>query len=109
MHQVWLLDLVTMAWMLLAGEPGDAQPNPRYSHSAAVRAFMPAPSYGQIVGSFMYVFGGIDVDGELLADHWRLCLVTRVWCCLAGRPTARAGHTAAVLDGAIYVYGGIHK
>ncbi|KAF9121264.1 Negative regulator of mitotic exit, partial [Mortierella sp. GBA39] len=75
-------------------------PTPRHSHS------------GCNVGSIMYIFGG-QVDnfylGDIVAMDMKTITQNPKWEVIEAQtesPPARSGHSAAVYDGKIYIFGG---
>jgi N-acetylneuraminic acid mutarotase len=71
-------------------------------------ADMPAPSYdfaACVVGSEIYVFGGMSNTGRRQASVLRYDTETDVWSTLTPMLAAERGHSATVLNGLIYVVG----
>jgi len=75
-------------------EVADPKPSPRYGHTACV------------VGSYMYVFGGYDSDGDTQKDFWRFNSKKNTWRKLKEGPPARQLHTMVACGSCIYVFGG---
>jgi hypothetical protein len=76
------------------GDTGFTMITPRYD-SASAR-----------VGDTLYVIGGRVASGESVSTVEALDIVTGTWTTVAQLQNARAGATADVIDGRIYVYGG---
>ena len=80
------------------------------SWSSAAAAPLPARSeaaYGEMThAGFLYVIGGGNNSGGVLADLQRYDAVTNTWLTLTSMPTARAGAAASVVDDTIFVIGG---
>ena len=77
----------------------DDVPCPRSGHSAAFS------------DGVMYVFGGKDCDSNKLNDLWALNLKSGAWARLnpVGNvtPCVRSGHSSAIYDGYLVIFGGI--
>eukprot|EP00756_Hemistasia_phaeocysticola_P043115 Hpha_TRINITY_DN17008_c0_g1::TRINITY_DN17008_c0_g1_i1::g.166960::m.166960 len=78
---------------------GGSAPCPRFGHTAVVHK------------DLMIVYGGRDA--KCYDDVWAYCFVTKRWRHIkptqpeSDRPRARAGHTAVVYNGAMYLFGGV--
>lgn len=57
-------------------------------------------------GRTLYLFGGADVNGTVLAESWRYDPQSNAWQRLADMPAALMNLSAAYLDGKIYLVGG---
>lgn len=63
----------------------------------------------------MYIFGGSDEANNKLNDLWKFDLKQHRWIivnhlsddCEDGQPTKRSGHAANVLNGKMYIFGGL--
>jgi N-acetylneuraminic acid mutarotase len=70
---------------------------------------MPAKHFAAgvcVVGSDIYIFGGLNYDGEATSTSFRYSTETYTWVTLVPMPKAKCGHSVCVLDGLIYVMGG---
>ena len=101
-NKVRTFNLETHKWALI--EPADARapcPKPRAGHSAILH------------NNCMYVFGGKDDDNGKLNDLWKFDLAANSWTNIETAtgtpPMARAGHTANVYEGKIFIFGGIFE
>ena len=56
-------------------------------------------------------FGGYcDPNKNKINDTWSFNILTRKWIeirCTGSIPSPRAGHTAALVDDVMYIYGGV--
>ncbi len=77
-----------------------AMPTPRYDSAMVVDA----PSQNAI---YLYVIGGRNNQGQSVHTVERVNLLTGGWEILPDMRNARAGATAEVINGKIYVYGGV--
>jgi N-acetylneuraminic acid mutarotase len=105
-NALYALDLVTLAWTTVTPLVGTA-PSVRYLHTAS------------ILDGKMYIFGGHN-GSNAVADSHSFDPKTRTWLDFAAVPegsssvmnaaqlVARAIHSASVIDGAIYVFGGYY-
>jgi hypothetical protein len=59
-----------------------------------------------LLGSDIYVVGGIEEDTTLTAAIHRYSTMTNVWTTLTPVPDAKMGHSVCALSGLIYVLGG---
>ena len=59
----------------------------------------------------MYIFGGKDDENFKLDDFWRFDMTSKTWTLIESisGPSARAGHTAIVYEGKIFIFGGIYE
>lgn len=61
----------------------------------------------------IYIFGGKDDENFKLNDLWKFDLAARTWTNLetatGTAPMARAGHTANVYEGKMFIFGGIFE
>jgi hypothetical protein len=69
---------------------------------------MPAPRYNVaacVVGSYIYVFGGMNNNGDRQRSDVRYNVETDKWSMLAPMPSVAYGHSAVELGGLIYLVG----
>jgi len=59
----------------------------------------------------MYIFGGKDCDSNKLNDLWAINLKSLEWVRLSPvgnvTPCIRSGHSSAIFDGYLVIFGGI--
>lgn len=94
-------------WRQVNYEANEKRPCARAGHSATV-----CPQSGDNGESYMYVFGGRDNDDRKLFDLWRMDLNTDKWTQVmwesdSEAPCGRTGHSSAVYNGHLLVFGGI--
>lgn len=93
-NDLWVWADEEKDWLVI---PQHSQPPARHSHAAVE------------LNGRMYVLFGQDGSGNFFEDLWSYDPVNNTWDEItpAGpSPTARAGHSAVVIDNAIYVLGG---
>ena len=76
----------------------EEQPCPRSGHSAVVHK------------GNMYIFGGKDDSSEKLNDFWSFNIADQKWLLITAggeAPYERSGHSSAVFDDLIIIFGGI--
>ena len=78
-----------------------AMPTPRYSFSMV----LDAPTTSAI---YLYVIGGRNNQGQSTKALERVNLLTGGWEILPDMKFARSGCTAQIINGKIYVYGGVN-
>ena len=112
---------------LAGGRSPSSEKNGQWQHSLDVRVHLvfdpksftfteaaPLPSArnsaasAQVNGRW-FVLGGRTVGGEPITEMLEYLPDTDIWQAHAALPKARAGHAAAVIDNAIYVFGGEHS
>ena len=107
--ELWRYDLLAGTWARRTA------PRPPEGNNASETATVwPMAVYGHtatLVGSDMYIVGGIGVDGDFVMQMYKLNLDTGVWEDVVpggSFPTAVFGHSAVHLlsQGTIVVYGG---
>ena len=69
-NQLWYWNLISNEWESVADTKG-SWPCPRLGHSAVV------------IGSFLYMFGGVNTTGTYMNDGWKLDLKKRSWSLLS--------------------------
>lgn len=87
-------------WTLLAANSSDskAAPAPRASHCAGFHA------------GTMYIIGGEDEDHNKLNDFWAFDIEAKSWNkleCAGQEEFCRSGASASVVNGRVYIFGGI--
>lgn len=101
-NKIRTFDLEQHKWSLV--EPADPRaplPKERAGHSAV------------LYENSIYIFGGKDDENFKLNDLWKFDLAARTWTNLetatGTAPMARAGHTANVYEGKMFIFGGIFE
>jgi len=88
-------------WTIVQFDEKDPQPVARAGHAAV------------LVDDNMYIFGGKNNDDFMMNDMWRLNLTTNRWehlkCNDTEAPRGRAGHSMAVYNNHIIVFGGLYE
>jgi hypothetical protein len=97
-------------WKALIVADGDPKPSARAGHSAV--CYIEEES-GR---AYMYVFGGKDNEDNKLNDLWRMSLDTETWEAVhlddslpQQVPMGRVGHSSAIYNGHLVVFGGIFE
>jgi N-acetylneuraminic acid mutarotase len=95
LDDLWSYDMGTGLWESLS--PSGTKPAARYLHSSVT------------INNQIYVFGGESYSGQSFYDLWVYDPTTNAWTQLSpsgGPPGARYDHSAAVIAGKMYVFGG---
>ncbi|CAG9335386.1 unnamed protein product [Blepharisma stoltei] len=93
-NDLYILNLSSLEWRKISTNNG---PEPRSNHSAV------------IYNDFLFIFGGLNGEGEQIGDFWKLNLNTYNWQSIqAGGqiPAARSGHSAIVYSDLMVIFGG---
>ena len=99
-NNLYVYSIAENTWTLRKPKEAEKdQPVPRALHTAV------------LAEGKMYVFGGADEEGDKRDDMWKYDLAQDVWkrveVAESVSPSARSGHSAAVYQGQMYVFGGI--
>jgi N-acetylneuraminic acid mutarotase len=99
MQDLHVFDTEANAWSEIISFTGSAPPG-RLNHTATV------------IGEKIYIFAGIGVGGTDLQDLHVYDTETNSWTQVSGFtgtvPPVRAGHSAATINGKLYIFGGIN-
>lgn len=60
-------------------------------------------------GDKLYVFGGIDHNGEASADLWCCSVLTNTWTKAKAFVEGRSGHSSVLFGNSMYIFGGKKK
>ena len=103
-------------WESYEPAPGNLKPLPRSNHASVttgdhiIMFVSLSPSPCPLVIMFCRFGGYCDSDPYKLNDTWSFNILTRKWIeirCTGSIPSPRAGHTAALVNDVMYIYGGV--
>ncbi len=99
-NRVFTYSIKDDVWTEVRAEGKTAAPAPRANHTAV------------FFDGVMYVFGGVDAEGEKLDDLWKFDVAQHAWTQVPTKnedgcwPRPRSGHIALVNSDKMYVFGG---